>query len=131
MPCLQQCVGLFFFPNPLTPGHHPRKCFCNTQRNQASKVQISVITDGLSNVDQYQAIQKALLLKKSGAEVFVISMETDVDEAELTSLASDPAQRHVIIQSFLNDPARLVQFAVYGICNLPLPTPAPPSESFK
>lgn len=60
--------------------------------------------------------------------MFVVSLDTDVDEAEVTSLASEPASRHVIIENFSSDPVRMIDAAVYGICNLPVPTQAPPSE---
>ena len=103
----------------LAPEHHGR--------DSARKV-VVLLTDGLSNQNPYQTIQKALKLKSYGVEIFVVSMEIDVDEAELTSIASEPSETHVIVQSFLNGPTHLIDFTVYGICNLPIPTPAPPGE---
>ena len=96
-------------------------------RDNARKV-IVLLTDGLSNKNQDQTILKALELKNHGVEIFVVSMETDVDEQELMSVASDPTEKYVIVQSFLNGPTHLIDFTVFGICDLPIPTPPPPSE---
>ena len=96
-------------------------------RPDARKI-VVLLTDGMSNVNQYRTIPKALEMKQNGIKIFVVSMETDVDEAELASVASDPTEDHMIVQSFTNGPTQLIEHTVYGVCDLPVPTPAPPSE---
>ncbi len=63
-----------------------------------------------------------------GTELYVVALEEDVDEAELQSIATYPPGKYLVQKDFYNDDNRVTQLTLYRICNLPDPTPAPPSK---
>ncbi len=74
-------------------------------------------------------LQRAEELKLLGTELYVVALEEDVDEAELQSIATYPPGKYLVQKDFYNDDDRVKQLTLYRICNLPDPTPAPPSKS--
>ncbi len=90
-----------------------------------------LFTDGLSNRDADKTPVLAEDLKASGVEVFTVSLDSDIDLEELHAIASSPL--HAIrAPDKLHDTQgwqHAINQAVYGICNLPVPTWEPPGLS--
>ncbi len=87
-----------------------------------------MVTDGLSNRDEHLTQQHAQNFKNAGVEIFVIALDGNVDQDELKKIASEPVEEHLKVQDFINSPSTLIDFTVYSICKLPVPTPGPPSK---
>jgi collagen type VI alpha len=56
---------------------------------------VVVITDGASNVNASRTIPEANLLKESGANVFVVAIGDNVQDAEVVAMATDDAEAFI------------------------------------